>query len=249
MNKLRLNANFVLNQKSYFNIGFLLYTCLDDSVKDKDYESIRICIVIGQTLYKNASEPNKPRVFLQNLLASNHIWKEQKFWEDIIKCNFYNVLIIYLLYLDIINEELHNQKNYNIYSFESMEEKHSRIQSSILYQLISYTYNMVAFNFDKQKTSEVLEYFKKYYALDENSCTELDKNFNEYSKLYETNVQNMNKSDIDSNETISSIENNNATSRNYIDDITQSSEKESGMIHINEASENKNKIENKDGKE
>jgi len=86
LNKLRLNANFILNQKSYFNVGYLLYTCLDDSVKEKDYESIRICITVGQTLYKNATEPNKPRVFLQNLLASNYIWKEQIFWEEIIKC-------------------------------------------------------------------------------------------------------------------------------------------------------------------
>jgi hypothetical protein len=95
LNKMRLNANFLLSQKSYFNIGFLLYTCLDDSVKEKDYESIRIIITIGQTLYKNANEPNKPRVFLQNLLSSNFIWKEEKFWEEIIKrknkLNFLNI--------------------------------------------------------------------------------------------------------------------------------------------------------------
>jgi len=51
---------------------------------------------------------------------------------------------------------------------------------------------MIAFNFEKQKTWEVLDYFKKYYDLNEASCQELDKNFNEYSKLYESNDQNLN---------------------------------------------------------
>jgi hypothetical protein len=47
---------------------------------------------------------------------------------------------------------------------------------------------MIAFNFDKQKAWEILVYFKKYYDLDENVCKELDKNFAEYSKLYESNL-------------------------------------------------------------
>ncbi len=49
---------------------------------------------------------------------------------------------------------------------------------------------MIAFNFEKQKALEVLDYFKKYYDLDENAHKELDKNFAEYSKLYETNPTN-----------------------------------------------------------
>lgn len=50
---------------------------------------------------------------------------------------------------------------------------------------------MIAFNFEKQKAWEVLDYFKKYYDLDESSVKELDKNFTEYAKLYESNLANL----------------------------------------------------------
>ncbi len=46
---------------------------------------------------------------------------------------------------------------------------------------------MIAFNLEKSKTSEIIDHFKKYYDLNEASCEELDRNFKEYSKLYETN--------------------------------------------------------------
>lgn len=86
LDKLRLDSNFILKNKSFFNIGFLLNLSLGDSIKEEDYESITIIIKLGQSLYKNANEPNKPRVFLQSLLSSNYIWKEEKFWEELIKC-------------------------------------------------------------------------------------------------------------------------------------------------------------------
>lgn len=50
---------------------------------------------------------------------------------------------------------------------------------------------MIAFNFEKHRALEVLDYFKKYYDLDESAVKELDKNFTEYAKLYESNSANL----------------------------------------------------------
>jgi hypothetical protein len=86
INKLSQDLNFILNNKSFFNFGYFLNISLEESIKEKDNESISIIIKIGQSLYKNANEPNKPRLFLQSLLISSYIWKEEKFWEEIIKC-------------------------------------------------------------------------------------------------------------------------------------------------------------------
>ena len=93
MKKLSHDSNFLLKNKSFINIGYLLNISLEDSIKEVDYESIAKIIKIGQSLYKNASEPNKPKIFLQSLLSSNYIWKEEKFWEEIIKCNKAKIII------------------------------------------------------------------------------------------------------------------------------------------------------------
>jgi predicted metalloprotease with PDZ domain len=89
LNKFRLSGLFTLEERSYYIIGELLYICLDEVVKDKDYQSAKNCMNIAQTLYKTANEPNKPRIFLQNLLESHSIWKSQDFWEEFIKCKTY----------------------------------------------------------------------------------------------------------------------------------------------------------------
>ena len=86
LNKFRFSGNFTLDEKSFNQIGELLYICLDDSVKNKDYESIKNSMNISQILYKTAIEPNKPRVFMQTLIEHHVYWKMNNSWEDLIRC-------------------------------------------------------------------------------------------------------------------------------------------------------------------
>jgi hypothetical protein len=88
LNKFRFSGNFTLDEKSFNHIGELLYICLDDSVKTKDYENVKNCMNISQILYKTAIEPNKPRVFMQTLIEHHVFWKLSESWEDLIKCKF-----------------------------------------------------------------------------------------------------------------------------------------------------------------
>lgn len=41
---------------------------------------------LAQTLYKAANQPNKPRVFLQNVIEDHPLWKSADFWEEFLKC-------------------------------------------------------------------------------------------------------------------------------------------------------------------
>ena len=59
---------------------------IDDMSRDKDFESTRFFMLLSQTFYKTASEPNKPRIFLQTAIEKHDIWKNMEFWEEIIKC-------------------------------------------------------------------------------------------------------------------------------------------------------------------
>ena len=93
-----MSGLFTLDEKSYFIIGDLISCCLDEVVKDRDYHSAKDCMNLAQTLYKTASEPNKPRVFLQSLVQNHILWKSLEFWEEFIKCTIYINLSTLLRY-------------------------------------------------------------------------------------------------------------------------------------------------------
>jgi hypothetical protein len=64
-----------------------------------------------------------------------------------------------------------------------------------MYQLISYSYSMISLNLEKNKAINVINYFKNYYELNEDTCKILNDNFLEYSKMYDSN--NLNYINID----------------------------------------------------
>ena len=94
-----------------------------------------------------------------------------------------------LFYLDIINEEMHNQKNYNIYTFETSEEKIKRIKGIVITQLTSFTYNMLSFEFPNDKVKDIVINFGKYYGLDNQKIEEILKSLEEYSQINENKIK------------------------------------------------------------
>ena len=74
LNKFRINGLFTLEDRAYYIVGELLQRCLDEITYDKDYHSARIVMTLSQTLYKTATEANKPRVFLQNVYFKLSNW-------------------------------------------------------------------------------------------------------------------------------------------------------------------------------
>jgi len=51
---------------------------------DKDYESVRYCLILSQTFHRINSKNVK--ITLQNEIMSDHIWNDLLFWEEILKC-------------------------------------------------------------------------------------------------------------------------------------------------------------------
>jgi hypothetical protein len=86
LNNLRLSGLFTLEEKSFYSLGELLNLSLNQIYMDKDYDSAKIIMTISQTLYKTASEPNRPRKFLQALIDRHPMWKKIEFWEEFVKC-------------------------------------------------------------------------------------------------------------------------------------------------------------------
>ena len=137
LNKLRNYTHLILNDFSYKIIGNLLKEFLSHSYKEKDFMSIKLIMVISMNLFKINRISNKPRIFLQNYLLNNQLWRDINFWENLIK---YDIL-----------EEMHNQKKYSLYLEENDVLKSVRLKDIVKLQLNAQLYNMISFELNASK--------------------------------------------------------------------------------------------------
>ena len=151
LNKLRSNTNLTLDEQSFKIIGNLLNECLNYSYKEKDFVCIKLIIVISTNLFKLNKVSNNPRVFLHEYIKNNLIWKDIKFWENIIKYD--------------INEEMHSQKKYYLYSDENDILYNIRIKDIIKGQVSSNLYHMNLFEVNSSLMFKIILYFTNYYEL------------------------------------------------------------------------------------
>ena len=170
LNKLRNNTNLTLNDVSYKIIGNLLNECLNNSYKDKDFICIKLIIVISTNLFKLNKTTNNPRVFLHEYIKNNSILKDIKFWEYLIKYD--------------INEEMHNQKKYNLYSEENDILYNIRIKDIIKGQISINLYYMNLFQVNSSIIYKIINNFSNYYELQSNIVDY----FNNIVKNYQINI-------------------------------------------------------------
>ena len=167
LNNLRRKKGLNISDITYDNIGTILNKCLDELSSNKqkeiDYDSIIIIINLSTTLYKTSNDTNNnlPRIFLQKSINDHHIWKNYDIWKGIINHS--------------INEEMHNQKNFNIYSKEDFTTKKERINNIVKFQLNTYIYNMLSFDVKKNFIEQIIEEFKNYYDLTQNIIDSFNK--------------------------------------------------------------------------
>ena len=169
LNKLRNNTNLTLNDISYKIIGNLLNECLNNSYKEKDFISIKLIIIISTNLFKLNKTSNNPRVFLHEYIKNNSLLKDIKFWENLIKYD--------------INEEMHNQKKYNLFSEENDILYNIRIKDIIKGQISINLYNMNLFEVNTSLMLKIINNFCNYYELQSNIVDY----FNNIVKNYQTN--------------------------------------------------------------
>ena len=182
LNKLRNYTHLILNDFSYKIIGNLLKEFLSYSYKEKDFESIKLIMILSMNLFKINKISNKPRIFLQNYLINNQLWRDINFWENLIK-------------YDII-EEMHNQKKYNLYLEENDVLKNVRIKDITKNQLATHLNNMISFELNASLMNKVLNYFSNNYNLQKHALEYLNKIINNYKckRIELKEKQNLNNS-------------------------------------------------------
>lgn len=175
LNKFRISGLFTIDDKSFLNLGDLLNQILDETSKDKDYESAKFCMILSQTFYKISQDNNHPRIFLQQAIETHEIWKQQDFWEGIVKYS--------------IHEEVNHQRNYNSYNNETQDERILRIQSISFGQLLSFTFNMLSFDIPKEKVKDISYVFIKNYKIPEEMGYQIIKTIDDYSETIDQKVK------------------------------------------------------------
>ena len=111
---------------------------------------MNLIFIIATNLYKMNEYGNKPRLFLQESLIDTPIFDDFNFWKKIIR-------------YFIINE-MHTQKNYNIY--ETKEIKEERKKKLIKNQINTFVYHMKSFEVKDKLINNILLFFQNYYGLD-----------------------------------------------------------------------------------
>ena len=185
MNDLRRIKGLNINDIAYENIGKIFNLCLNDiiqnNIDDIDYISIIKIISLSSSLYKMPENSNE-KIFLNRYIKSHKIWKRYEIWKGIIKYS--------------INEEMHNQKNFNRYTEENVENKKQRINNIVKFQISSYLNNMIYFDIKNNIIDDIISEFKYYYDLDPNIIEEFNKiiqNYNYENIKENNNIENKNK--------------------------------------------------------
>ena len=88
------------------------------------------------------------------------------FWKNIIKYD--------------INEEMHNQKKYNLFLEENDVLKNIRIKDIVKAQLNTNIYNMITFEINSSLMNKIINYFSNYYKLQKSVIESFNKIINNY---------------------------------------------------------------------
>ena len=151
LNQYRVEGVFILQNESFQNFTKTLSSILEKSIIDKDYESIKYCMILSQTFYL---QTETKKILLQSCMTQNEIWKQKDFWIDIIEYS--------------INEEINAEKEYYVFLSENRESREKRIESAVISNLITFLFNMKLFGYPEEDGRVVVDEFIQKYNIDGN---------------------------------------------------------------------------------
>ena len=153
----RKYGEFLLPNKEYDILSELFNKILNCVKRDKDFYSAKNVIILSQTYY---ILNNINKIYLQNKIVNNSLFKEQIFWEELIN--------------DSLGKEI--QKSVNTFSKNDavLDEKRKKIEMEkyekiIFAQLLPFINNMIEFNVSNSTIDNVLKPLIAFYKLKQES--------------------------------------------------------------------------------
>ena len=147
LNGFRSSGNLVIPKKVYEIIGKLFNIILNTVKRDDDIYSAKHVILLSLTYY---TTENDKKIYLQKLLLDNELFKDNKFWEDLLDLEISREL------KRLANIEELKFKNGNI--SEMITEKNPRKLKDLFFsQILTASDNMVSFGIDKEKIFNLID--------------------------------------------------------------------------------------------
>ena len=182
--------------KEDFNLLSEMFALITDKIKrDTDHQCAERIIILSETYCR---EKGKRKIFLQESIKNNDIFKDKNFWEEFL-CYSINKHIM---------QTLERDKKIR----ENKKETDSKFSNVVFAQLLTLIENMYKFNIDSKIVKEVLEPKISYYRLTESCKSTIDDviTAKEMQKVIdEQEREKEEKEEEDENENVINEENNN----------------------------------------
>ena len=151
LNDYRALCLYELQDYYYKLFGDLFIYAINVSVKENDYHSVEMVIILSKTYYIALDKKNK--LYLQNVIVNNDCFKSKEFWEE---------LLVYSISKEVIQSNKREEINLED------EKKHKVKNDNIVFsQLLSLIDNMFDFGVDDNLIKNIIEPKIKFYKVEE----------------------------------------------------------------------------------
>ena len=151
LNDYRALCLYELQDYYYKLFGELFIYAINVSVKENDYHSVEMVIILSKTYYIALDKKNK--LYLQNVIVNNDCFKSKEFWEE---------LLVYSISKEVIQSNKREEINLED------EKKHKVKNDNIVFsQLLSLIDNMFDFGVDDNLIKNIIEPKIKFYKVEE----------------------------------------------------------------------------------
>ena len=152
LNDYRTLSLFELKSKEYQIIGEFFSSMINESIKEKDFHSIEMAIILSKTYY---ILENGKKLYIQNLLKNKDYFKDKNFWQQ---------LLIYSISKEVIRSKKSNENGIN-QNNNIINENNDNI---IFSQILSLIDNMSDFGVEGEIIKQIIEPELDYYKINDN---------------------------------------------------------------------------------
>ena len=156
LNKFRATGKLIIPKKIGELIAKFFNIILNTVKRDNDTYSFKNIVLLSQTYYILENNKNK---YLQELIMDNQIFKDNKFWEDLLDLEIYKQIKRCIK----TDENKLQKENMNLEEIKNMNEK--RYSTLIHSQFITICDNMVSFGMNKEEIYKIIDSKVKEYYL------------------------------------------------------------------------------------
>ena len=157
LNDFRTLGIFEIPKKKYDEIGSIMYAIMDNVLINDDLDISKKVMILSQTYY--IKDENQNKIYLQNVIQKNPIFKNINFWKKFIQNSINNE----------INESVRKDKKNGTLMIDNQKENTNKYNNIVFSQLISLANNMIEFGLDKENIKSLILENCESYRINENS--------------------------------------------------------------------------------